>query len=110
MNMNEPGWLADFVASTLFLPVETRQDILETVDPTERLQKVSVVLAKELSVLELEDEIHSQVQQEVDRSQREYFLREQMRVIQGELGEGDIFTQEIAELRERSRQRDLPRT
>ena len=86
LNINEPGWLADFVASTLMVPLETRQDILETLDPTERLQKLSLALAKELSVLELEDEIHSQVQQEVDRSQREYFLREQMRVIQGELG------------------------
>ena len=108
INMNEPGWLADFVASTLFLSLETRQEILETVEPTQRLQKVSIVLAKELSVLELEDEIHSQVQQEVDRSQREYFLREQMRVIQGELGELDIFAQEISELREAVEQRDLP--
>ncbi len=108
LNMNEPGWLADFVASTLFLPLETRQDILETLEPTVRLQKVSVVLAKELNVLELEDEIHSQVQQEVDRSQREYFLREQMRVIQGELGELDVFAQEISELREAVEGRDLP--
>ena len=51
-------------------------EVLETLDPTERLQKLSIILAKELSVLELEDEIHSQVQQEVDRSQREFFLRE----------------------------------
>ena len=58
--------------------------------------------------LELEDEIHSQVQQEVDRSQREYFLREQMRVIQGELGEMDIFSQEMDELREAIEQKNLP--
>ena len=108
LNIGEPGWIADFVASTLFLPLETRQDVLETLDPTERLQKISLVLAKELSVLEMEDEIHSQVQQEVDRSQREFFLREQMRVIQGELGELDVFSQEISELREAIEKKDLP--
>ena len=108
LNMSLPGWLADFVASTLFLSLESRQELLETFDPTERLQKISVALGKELNVLELEDEIHSQVQQEVDRSQREYFLREQMRVIQGELGEMDVFTQEMAELREAIEKKDLP--
>ncbi len=108
LNISEPGWIADFVASTLFLPLETRQEVLETLDPSERLQKVSLILAKELSVLELEDEIHSQVQQEVDRSQREYFLREQMRVIQGELGELDVFAQEISELRESIDKKDMP--
>ncbi len=108
LNIDDPGWIADFVTSTLFISLESRQDVLETLDPTERLQKVSIILAKELSVLELEDEIHSQVQQEVDRSQREYFLREQMRVIQGELGELDVFAQEISELREAIEQKDLP--
>jgi ATP-dependent Lon protease len=108
LNIDEPGWIADFVASTLFLSLETRQDVLETIDPTERLQKLSLILAKELNVLELEDEIHSQVQQEVDRSQREFFLREQMRVIQGELGELDVFAQEISELRESIEQKELP--
>ncbi len=108
LNMNQPGWLADFVASALILPVETRQEMLETFDPTERLQKISLILAKELNVLELEDEIHSQVQQEVDRSQREYFLREQMRIIQGELGEMDVFAQEMGELQEAVEQKKLP--
>ena len=56
-----------------------------------RYADASILLARELDVLELEDQIHSQVQQELDRSQREYFLREQMRVIQNELGEGDIY-------------------
>ena len=108
LNMNQPGWLADFVASTLLLPLETRQEFLETFDTSERLQKISLALAKELNVLELEDEIHSQVQEEVDRSQREYFLREQMRVIQGELGEMDIFSQEMDELREAIEKKNLP--
>ena len=108
LNMNQPGWLADFVTSALLLPLETRQEMLETFEPTERLQKISLILAKELNVLELEDEIHSQVQEEVDRSQREYFLREQLRVIQGELGEIDVFTQEMDELKESIEQKNLP--
>ena len=109
INIGEPGWLADFVASTLTIPVESRQEILETIDPSVRLQRVSIVLAKELDMLELEDRIHSQVQQEVDRSQREHFLREQMRVIQGELGEMDVFTQELHELRDTAATKELPK-
>ncbi len=108
LNMSQPGWLADFVASTILLPLQTRQDLLETFDTTERLQKISLLLGKELNVLELEDEIHSQVQEEVDRSQREYFLREQMRVIQGELGEMDVFSQELDDLNQKIEQKNLP--
>jgi ATP-dependent Lon protease len=108
INIDEPGWLADFMASALDISLSARQDILETIDPTVRLQKVSVILARELDVLEMEDQIHSKVQQEVDRSQREHFLREQMRVIQGELGEGDIFAQELTELRESFEKKELP--
>jgi ATP-dependent Lon protease len=108
INIDEPGWLADFVASTLNLALDTRQEMLETIDPTTRLQKISIALAKELDVLELESEIHTQVQQEVERSQREHFLREQMRVIQGELGEGDMFTQELHELRDAIANKKLP--
>ena len=108
INIDEPGWLADFVASTLNISLEDRQDMLETIDPTIRLQKMSIALAKELDVLELEDQIHSQVQQEVEQAQREHFLREQIRVIQGELGEGDIFTRELHELREAIVKKVLP--
>ena len=108
INIDDPGWLADFVASTLNISVKERQEILETMDPGVRLQKVSIVLAKELDVLELEDQIHSRVQQEMASSQREHFLREQMRVIQGELGEGDFFSQELSELRETAVNKKLP--
>jgi ATP-dependent Lon protease len=93
MNIDEPGWLADFVAATLDIPLETRQELLEEVDANVRLQKTSILLAQELDVLEMEDQIHSQVQLEVDKMQREHFLREQMRFIQNELGEMDAFTQ-----------------
>ena len=108
INIDEPGWLADFITSTMDLPLETKQEILETIEPTSRLQKISIILARELDVLEMEDQIHSQVQQEVDKMQREHFLREQMRVIQSELGEMDTFTQELVELREAFEEKALP--
>jgi len=108
MNVDEPGWLADLMAQALDLEVAERQDVLETLDIATRLQRISVLLAKELDVLELEDHIQSQVQQELDRTQREYFLREQMKVIQTELGEGDIYTQEVNDLRERVAQMEWP--
>lgn len=108
INIEEPGWLADFIASTLNIPLNVRQEILETLDPMARLHRVNTVLAQELDVLELEDQIHSRVQQDIDKSQREHFLREQMRVIQGELGEGDIFIQELAELRQTVAKKNLP--
>jgi ATP-dependent Lon protease len=108
LNIEEPGWLADMVASTLRLDLPERQELLEMMDPISRLQRLSVLLAKELDLLELEDRIHTEVQEKVDISQREYFLREQMKVIQTELGEGDIFAQEVAELQERAEKKPLP--
>lgn len=108
MNAEEPGWLADLVASFLELDVAKRQELLEIGDCTQRLQRISIILASELDVLELEDRIQSQVRQEVDRSQREYFLREQMRIIQNELGETDPIMQEINELRTQIREANLP--
>jgi ATP-dependent Lon protease len=108
VNIEEPGWLADLVASALSLSVAERQDILETFDPILRLQRISVMLGRELDVLELEDHIHSQVQSEVDRSQREMYLREQMKAIQTELGEADAWAQELNELRERVGHLALP--
>lgn len=101
VNIDEPGWLADLTASALNLSLEERQALLEVFDPIERLQQISILLGRELDVLELEDQIHSQVQNEVDRSQREIYLREQMKAIQSVLGEGDLWAQEIEELRER---------
>jgi len=108
MNIDEPSWLADLVASTIDLDTRERQSLLSVIDPIKRLERLSILLAKELDVLELENQIHSQVQQEVDKSQREYFLREQMKAIQTELGEGDIYSQELNELRERLAAKALP--
>jgi ATP-dependent Lon protease len=108
MNIDEPGWLADLIASALNIEVEKRQEILETFPPTTRLQRLSILLAQELDVLELEDRIHAQVQQEVDKSQREYFLRQQMKAIQTELGEIDGQLQEIDELKEKIAAAEMP--
>lgn len=108
VNIDEPGWLADFVTSTMSFPLPVRQEILETLEPMARLQKVNTVLVQELEVLELEEQIQSRVHEEMDRAQREHFLREQMRVIQGELGETDIFAQELEELRESLEAKALP--
>jgi len=101
MNADDAGWLADVIACHLTLDLEERQEILETLDPVLRLQKLSVLLAKELDVLELEDQIQSQVQEEVDKSQREFVLREQMKIIQHELGEMDPLVAEKNELRDK---------
>ena len=89
MNEKEPGSLADLLAHILDLETAQRQELLEALDANERLQRLSIILGQELDVLELEDRIQNQVQQEVDKSQREYYLREQMRAIQTELGEVD---------------------
>jgi ATP-dependent Lon protease len=108
MNVPEPGWLADLIASTIEMNVTIKQELLETFSPETRLQRLSILLAKELDVLELEDQIHSRVQREVDRGQREFYLREQMKAIQTELGEGDPLTREISELREKIAAKAFP--
>jgi ATP-dependent Lon protease len=108
MNVDEPGWLADLVGSTIDLPLTDRQELLEMLDPVARLYKVSIHLAKELEVLELESKIHSQVQKEVDKSQREYFLREQIKAIQRELGETDLMTRDASELRDKIESSGMP--
>jgi len=108
MNVSDPGQLADVIAQMINLTIEARQDLLETLDTTERLQKISAHMARELDVLELENQIHTSVQQEVDKSQREYFLREQLRAIQRELGETDIFTRDVAQLQEEFAAIELP--
>ena len=102
MNETEPGSLADLVGHVLDLDLAQRQELLETLDANSRLQRLSILLGQELDVLELENRIQTQVQQEVDKSQREYYLREQMRAIQTELGEDDDTKREIAELREKT--------
>jgi len=108
MNIDEPGWLADMVASVIDLSTEERLQLLSTLDPYARLQSLSVLLNRKLELLELENHIQSQVQQEVDKSQREYYLREQMRIIQNELGEIDSHLGEINSLREKLAAVEMP--
>ncbi|MBI2879437.1 MAG: endopeptidase La [Candidatus Rokubacteria bacterium] len=106
---SEPGQLADFIAGTIpSLSTPTRQQLLEAQDVRARLKTLTEVLAKELEVLELGSKIHSEIQSEVSRSQREYYLREQMKAIQKELGESDERTQEIEELRQRIEAAGMP--
>jgi ATP-dependent Lon protease len=108
LNIEEPGWLADMIATAVAPPQATRLQLLGLLDPLERLNLVVNLLAKEADVLELEDEIHSRAQSEVDRSQREFYLREQMKVIQTELGEGDPWSRELYELQVRVESAGLP--
>ena len=108
-NINDPGRLADFIASSLTtISTQVKQEVLETRDVRARLDTLNRVLIKELEVLELGSKIQSQVQSEVGRNQREYFLREQLKAIQKELGEGDDQTREIEELREKIEAAGMP--
>ncbi|MCB0117822.1 MAG: LON peptidase substrate-binding domain-containing protein, partial [Anaerolineales bacterium] len=101
LNISEPGWLADMISTSLGLTYEAKLRLLMILDPKARLGQLNNLLAAEVDVLELEDEIHTRVQNEVDKSQREYYLREQMRQIQTELGEGDIFMRDAVDMKKR---------
>lgn len=91
-NLEDPGRLADFSASNLDLKIEDAQLILETIDPVERLRKVNELLSKEIEILMVQQDINIQARADIDRSQREYFLRQQLKAIQAELGEGMSYT------------------
>jgi len=108
-NMEEPGRLADLTASNLDLKVEGAQEILEAIDPVERLRRVHELMAKELEVLAMQQEISSQAKGEMDRTQREFFLRQQMKAIQSELGEGNELAEEIAQLRDKAHKAKMPK-
>ncbi len=102
MNIDEPGRLVDFIASSLpFLATTDKQELLETPDITARLERVNRHLAKELEVQQLRNKIQSEVQDQVQQSQRDYYLREQMKAIQKELGDADEGQKDIEELRRR---------
>jgi len=108
-NITEPGRLSDFIASSLTtIATAVKQEVLETLDVRARMDALNRILIKELEVLELGSKIQSQVQSEVGKNQREYFLREQMKAIQKELGEGDDQTKEIEELEEKIEAAGMP--
>ena len=108
-NITDAGRLADFIASSLTtIATSVKQEVLETLDVRGRMDSLNRILIKELEVLELGSKIQSQVQSEVGKNQREYFLREQMKAIQKELGEGDDQTKEIEELQEKIEAAGMP--
>ncbi|HTG89625.1 MAG TPA: endopeptidase La [Vicinamibacterales bacterium] len=108
-NITDAGRLADFIASGLgTIGTDTKQEVLQTLDVRARLDLLNRLLIKELEVLELGSKIQSQVQSEVGKNQRDYFLREQLKAIQKELGEGDDQTREIEELRTKLEAAGLP--
>ncbi len=109
MNIEEPGRLVDFVASSLpSLSTRDKQDVLETYDVRSRLDKINQHLAKELEVQQLRNKIQSEVQDRVQQTQREYYLREQLKAIQKELGEQDDATRDVEEFKEKIDQSGMP--
>jgi ATP-dependent Lon protease len=107
-NVDDPAALSHLVASTLRIKTEEKQRLLELTDVAARLREISVILNRELEVVELGSKIQSQVQSEMEKGQREYFLRQQLKAIQDELGEGDAEQAEVNELRERLAGLELP--
>ncbi len=104
----DPGRLADFVASTLNIEPPQRQELLTELDVQKRLERVTELAANEVSVLELTNQIHSETRRELDKGQREFILRQQLREIQKQLGEGDDQQREVDELREQIEAANLP--
>ncbi|MGB2820017.1 MAG: endopeptidase La [Phycisphaerae bacterium] len=107
-NIDEPGGLADFLASNVQMELATKQQFLAELDVNERLRRVGVELQRQLEVLELSDKIQSQVKANIDKSQREYFLQEQLKAIQKELGQADDKTIEIEDLRTKLETAGMP--
>jgi len=109
MNIDEPGRLVDFIASSLpTLSTKDKQEVLETPDVRIRLDKINQHLAKELEVQQLRNKIQSEVQDRVQQTQREFYLREQMKAIQKELGESDETTRDVEDLREKIEKAGMP--
>jgi len=106
-NLEDPGRLADLVASNLELKVDEAQDVLEIIDPVERLKRVHDLVQREMSLLSMQREIDSMAKDEMDRSQREVYLRHQMKAIMSELGEGNELGEEIERCREKARELEL---
>jgi ATP-dependent Lon protease len=105
--IEDPGRLADIVASNLTIGVTDKQDVLETLILPERLEKLTAVLQREIEILDIDRNIRHRVRQQMDRRQREYYLKEQMRVIQEELGSDEAPLSEVDELREQIRSLEL---
>ncbi|PKL51636.1 MAG: endopeptidase La [Nitrospira bacterium HGW-Nitrospira-1] len=107
-NLDEPGRLADLVASNLALKTEQAQEILEISGPVQRLKRVSDILAREIELLVVQQKIQSDARGEIDKTQREYYLREQLKAIQKELGDFDERTEEAKEFRKKIKEARMP--
>src|SRR5438309_340933 len=107
-NISDPGVLADLVASNLRLKIEESQAILEIFDPIERLKKVNELLTRELELSTMQARIQNQAKEEMSKTQRDYYLREQLKQIQQELGEGDERAEEISELKKQIEKAKMP--
>ena len=105
-----PGELADFIAGNIVLDYSDRQTILDSRNPIKRLEMLCVLLERESTLLKLEDDIHAQVQEQIDQNQREYYLREQLRAISGELNEGESPESDLLNFRERIEKLELDET
>lgn len=108
MNIDDPGRLADLIATNLDIEVDEKQSILEMDTPLNRLKLLSKIVMRELEVLELGEKLQSKVRKSIDRDQREYYLRQQLKTIQRELGDTDDSSIEIEDLRQRIDDSDLP--
>ncbi len=109
-NIEDPSALADFLAANLNLEVTKKQELLEELDPGKRLEKISVVLAGQLEVLELSHKIQGRVRESIDKNQREYFLQEQLKAIQSELGQKDLRTEELKQLSDNIAKAKMPQS
>src|ERR1043165_2342888 len=107
-NLDDPGRLSDLVASNLDLKVDKAQEVLELLDPVERLRRVNELMAKEMEVLEIQNDINTQARGEIDKNQREFYLRQQMKAIQQELGEGNEVQEEIDQYRTKIKKAKMP--
>lgn len=107
-NIDDPGKLADLIVSNLVLKTDETQEVLEIIDSVSRLKRVNELLSKELEVLAMQKKIQNQAKEEMDKDHREYFLRQQLKAIQQELGQGDERTEEINELKEKIEKINLP--
>ncbi|MBA3600699.1 MAG: LON peptidase substrate-binding domain-containing protein, partial [Acidobacteria bacterium] len=107
-NLDDAGRLADLSASNLELRVEDAQSVLDIFDPILRLRRVNDLLSKEIDVLTVQQEINTQARADIDRSQREYFLRQQLKAIQSELGEGNELFEEIEQYRDKILKAKMP--
>lgn len=107
--IEDPGKLADLVASNLKMRIEDAQNLLETFDPLERLRKINDLLSKEVELSSMQAKIQSNVRDEISKNQRDYFLREQVRAIHRELGESDEKAQEIKEYKAKAKKARMPK-